>query len=125
MRVLDAQVLDGALILVLDRGPHELFGAKAAIARVLGCDLHLATPRMMRGVRHAPRKSGESALAFLARLVVLDAIGGTSAPEPVIIRRPMTGNPVFRGTRVPPAPPSRCSPTSAPRRSCATIIRRW
>ena len=62
MKLLDAQVLDGALIVVLDGGPNELFGAKATIAKILGCDVHLATPRMMRGVRHAPRKSGESAV---------------------------------------------------------------
>jgi uncharacterized protein (DUF433 family) len=100
-------VLDGALILVLDGGPNELFGAKAAIAKILGCDAHLATPRMMRGVRHAPRKPGGSALEFLARLVIIDAIGGTAAvPEPVIVRRRgvMSGDPVFRGTRVPPGP---------------------
>jgi uncharacterized protein (DUF433 family) len=107
MRLLDAHVLDGGLILVLDGDPHELFGAKAAIAKVLGCDVHLATPRVMRAVRHAPRKSGESALEFLARLVIIDAIGGKSiAPEPVIVRRRgvMSGDPAFPGTRVPPAP---------------------
>jgi uncharacterized protein (DUF433 family) len=39
--------------------------------------------------------------------VIIDAIGGTSAvPEPVIVRRRgvMSGDPVFRGTRVPPGP---------------------
>lgn len=107
MRLLDAHVLNEALILVIDGSPIEMLGAKAAIARTLGCGVHLATPGMMSGVRHARRKPGESDLQFLARLAILDTLGGKPrAPAPVIVRQRgvMSGDPVFRGTRVPPGP---------------------
>lgn len=109
MRLLDAQVLNGALLLTIDGSPIEMFGAKAAVAKVLGCEVHLATLRMMSGVRTASKKPGESNLEFLARLAIVDTIRGKApAPEPahIIVRRPdvLTGKPVFRGTRVPPGP---------------------
>jgi uncharacterized protein (DUF433 family) len=107
MKLLDAQVLDGALVLVLDGSAQDLFSAKTVIAGVLGCDVHLATPGMMSGVRSARRKSGESVLESLARFAVIEAIGGKSlTTEPVIVRRNgvMSGAAVFRGTRVPPGP---------------------
>ena len=43
MKLRDAQVLDGALVLVLDGRPKDLLSAKTVIARVLGCDVHLAS----------------------------------------------------------------------------------
>lgn len=107
MRLLDAQVLDGALLLTIDGSPIEMFGAKAAVAEVLGCEVYLATPGMMRGVHTASRKPGESNLQFLARVAIIDTIAGPHpADAPVIVRRPdvMNGAPIFRGTRVPPGP---------------------
>jgi uncharacterized protein (DUF433 family) len=107
MKLLDAQVLDGALVLVLDGSAQDLFSAKTVIAEVLGCDVHLATPGMMTGLRSARRKFGESVLESLARFAIIEAIGGKSlTPEPVIVRRNgvMSGAAVFRGTRVPPGP---------------------
>jgi uncharacterized protein (DUF433 family) len=62
---------------------------------------------MMNGVRNARRKPGEWNLQFLARLAIIDTLAGKPpAPEPVIVRRRgvMSGEPVFRGTRVPPGP---------------------
>ena len=107
MRLLDAQLFNGALLLIIDGSPTEMLGAKTAVARALGCEVHLATPGMMNGVRNARRKPGESNLQFLARLAIIDTLAGKPpAPEPVIVRRRgvMSGEPVFRGTRVPPAP---------------------
>jgi uncharacterized protein (DUF433 family) len=107
MRLLDAQVLDGDLLLVIHGSAAEMFGAKAAIAKTLGCGVHLVTAGMMRRVRGAYRKPGESNLAFLARIAIIDTIAGEPlTPEPVIVRRRgvMSGEPVFRGTRVPPGP---------------------
>lgn len=109
MRLLDAQVLNGALLLTIDGSPIEMLGAKAAVAKVLGCEVYLATPGMMSGVQTASRKPGESNLQFLARLAIIDTIRGKAPvpePEHVVVRRPgvLTGKPVFRGTRVPPAP---------------------
>jgi uncharacterized protein (DUF433 family) len=72
-----------------------------------GCEVHLATPGMMNGVRTASSKPGESNLEFLARFAIIDTIRGKSrAPEPVVVHQPgvLTGKPVFRGTRVPPGP---------------------
>lgn len=107
MKLLDSQVLDGALVLVLDGNVQELFSAKAVSARVLGCDVHLATLGMMTRLRSGDRKSGESVLASLARFAVIETLGGKIVtPEPVIVRRNgvMSGAAVFRGTRVPPGP---------------------
>ena len=107
MRLLDAQLFNGALLLIIDGSPTEMLGAKTAVARALGCEVHLATPGMMNGVRNARRKPGESNLQFLARLAIIDTLAGNPpAPEPVIVRRRgvMSGEPVFRGTRVPPGP---------------------
>jgi uncharacterized protein (DUF433 family) len=107
MKLRDAQVLDGALVLVLEGSPQDLLTAKTVIAGVLGCDVHLATPDMMTRLRSAHRKSSESVLESLARFAVIEAIGGKSiTPEPVIFRRNgvMSGAAVFRGTRVPPGP---------------------
>jgi uncharacterized protein (DUF433 family) len=62
---------------------------------------------MMRRIRGGQRKAGESTLEFLARIAIIDTIAGSlSANEPVIVRHPgvMSGDPVFRGTRVPPGP---------------------
>jgi uncharacterized protein (DUF433 family) len=62
---------------------------------------------MMRRVRSGHRKPGESNIEFLARIAILDSIAGEPlVPEPVIVRRRgvMSGEPVFRGTRVPPGP---------------------
>src|SRR5258708_31930366 len=107
MRFLDAQLLNGALLLIIDGSPTEMRGAKTAVARALGCEVHLGTRGMMNGVRNARRKPGESNLQFLARLAIINTLAGKPpAPEPVIVRRRgvMSGEPVFRGTRVPPAP---------------------
>lgn len=68
MRLLDAQVLNGALLLTIDGSPIEMLGAKAAVSKVLSCEVYLATPGMMSGVQTASRKPGESNLQFLARL---------------------------------------------------------
>ena len=107
MRLLDGDVLDGELLLVLHGSPVALFGAKAAIAQILGCAVHLVTPGMMSRIRGGHRKPKESNVEFLARVAIIDTIaGGPSADAPVIVRRPgvMSGDPVFRGTRVPPGP---------------------
>src|SRR5260370_38992009 len=84
-----------------------MLGGKAAVVRECGWEGHPATPGMVNGVRNARRKPGESNLQFLARLAIIDTLAGNPpAPEPVIVRRRgvMSGEPVFRGTRVPPAP---------------------
>jgi uncharacterized protein (DUF433 family) len=107
MRLLDASVLDGELLLVLHGSPAALFGAKAAIAEILRCGVHLVTLGMMRRIRGGHRKSNETNIEFLARIAIIDTIAGRlSADEPVIVRHPgvMSGDPVFRGTRVPPGP---------------------
>jgi hypothetical protein len=75
MRLLDAHVLDGALILAIDGGP-EMSGAKATVAKALGCEVHLATPRMIETVRTTSRKPGESNVQFRARLAILDMMRG-------------------------------------------------
>lgn len=107
MSLLDAQVYDGELLLVIRGEPAEMFAAKAVISDILGYAVHLVTPTMMRRIRTSQRGVGESTLEFFARIAILDTIaGGLSADEPVIVRYPsvMSGNPVFRGTRVPPLP---------------------
>lgn len=108
MRLLDAKVLDSELLLVLQGSPATMFGAKAAIAQVLGCAVHLVTPGMMSRIRGGGRrKPNETNIEFLARVAILDTIaGGHSADEHIIVRRRgvMSGDPVFRGTRVPPGP---------------------
>ncbi|MDE5444401.1 DUF433 domain-containing protein [Bradyrhizobium sp. CSA207] len=107
MRLPDAQVLDGELLLVLHGSPTAMFSATAGIAHSLGCGVHLVTTGMMRRIRNIQRKSGESNIEFLARVAIIDTIAGhTSADTPVVVRRPdvMGGAPVFRGTRVPPGP---------------------
>lgn len=107
MRLLDAQVCAGELLLVLRGDPAEMFTAKAMIADIVGCGVHLVTPGMMRRIRGGQRRVGESSLEFLARIAIIDTIaGGLSADEPVIVRYPgvMSGSPVFRGTRIPPGP---------------------
>ncbi len=107
MRLLDAQVCDGELLLVLRGDPAEMFTAKAMIADVLGTGVHLVTPGMLRRIRSGQSKGGESTLEFLARIAIIDTIAGSlSADEPVIVRYPevLSGDPVFRGTRVPPGP---------------------
>ncbi len=107
MRLLDAQICDGELLLVLRGDSAEMFAAKAAIADVLGSPVHLVTSGMLRRIRGGESKAGESTLEFLARLAIIDTIAGSlSADEPVIVRYSgaMSGNPVFRGTRVPPGP---------------------
>ena len=61
----------------------------------------------MRRVRSGARKPGESNVEFLARIAIIDSIAGEPlTPGPVIVRRRgvMSGEPVFRGTRVPPGP---------------------
>src|SRR5258708_40360197 len=60
MRFLDAQLFNGGLLIIIDGSRTEMFGAKTAVARALGCEVHLATPGMMNGVRNARRKPGES-----------------------------------------------------------------
>jgi len=117
MRLLDAHVLDGELLLVLHGSPAAMFSAKAGIANLLGCGVHLVSAGMMHRIRNIERKSGESNIAFLARVAIIDTIAGhTSADAPVVVRRPdvMGGAPVFRGTRVPPRPVfSKLADTSA------------
>jgi uncharacterized protein (DUF433 family) len=84
-----------------------MFAAKSAIVKALGCEVHLATASMIRRVQTTIRKPGESNLAFLARLAIIDMIGGEiPVPDPVIVHRPgvISRHAVFRGTRVPPAP---------------------
>jgi predicted nucleic acid-binding protein len=51
-----------------------MFGAKAAITKTLGCGVHLVTAGMMRRVRSAYRKPGESNVEFLARIAIIDTI---------------------------------------------------
>lgn len=105
MSLLDAQVYDGELLLVIRGEPAEIFAVKSVISDLLGCAVHLVTPTMMRRIRTSQRGVGESTIGFLARIAILDTIaGGLSSDEPVIVRYPglMSGNPVFRGTRVPP-----------------------
>ena len=80
MRLLDAQLFNGALLLIIDGSPTEMLGAKTAVARALGCEVHLATPGMMNGVRNARRKPGESNLQFLARLAIIDTLGVRHRP---------------------------------------------
>jgi hypothetical protein len=75
MRLLDAHVLDRALILAIDGGP-EMFGAKATVANALGCEVHLATPRIIEAVRTTNGKPGESNVEFLARLAISDMMRG-------------------------------------------------
>ncbi|WP_439361125.1 DUF433 domain-containing protein [Bradyrhizobium sp. DASA03007] len=107
MRLLDAQICDGELLLVIRGNPAEMFAAKAAMADILGCGVHLVSPGMMRRIRGGQSKADESTLEFLARIAVIDTIAGNlSAHEPVIVRHPgvMSGDPVFRGARVPPGP---------------------
>lgn len=107
MRLLDAQVCEGELLLVLRGDSAEMFTAKAMIADILGTRVHLVTPGMMRRIRSGQSKAGESTLEFLARIAIIETIAGSlSADEPVIVRYSgvMSGNPVFRGTRVPPGP---------------------
>lgn len=117
MTLVDAQVYDGELLLVFRGHPAKMFTAKAVIADVLGCAVHLVTPGMMRRIRSGQRRVGESTLEFLARIAIIDTIaGGLSTDEPVIVRYPgvMSGNPVFRNTRVPPGPVfARLASTSA------------
>ncbi|WP_334367153.1 DUF433 domain-containing protein [Bradyrhizobium sp. AZCC 1578] len=100
-------MLDGELLLALHGSPAALFGAKAAIAAILGCVVHLVTPGMMSRIRSGQRKSNEANIEFLARIAIIDTIAsGSSADTPVIVRHRgvMSGDPVFRGTRVPPGP---------------------
>jgi hypothetical protein len=79
MRLLDAQVCDGELLLVLRRSPAALFTAKAAMADILGCGVHLVTPGMMRRIRGGhQRKLNESNLEFLARIAIITASPGAS-----------------------------------------------
>lgn len=107
MRLLDAEMCDGELLLVLRGNPAEMFAAKAAIADILGCGVHLVSPGMMRRIGGDRSKAGESTLEFLARIAVIDTIAGNlSADGPVIVRHSgiMGGEPVFRGTRVSPGP---------------------
>jgi uncharacterized protein (DUF433 family) len=107
MRLLDAQAFDGDLLLVLHGSPAALFSAKAAIAQMLGCGVHLVTEGMMSRIRSGHRKPNETNLEFLARIAIIDTIAGRlSVDEPVIVRRRgvMSGDPVFRGTRVRPGP---------------------
>ena len=107
MKLLNARLLDEALILVLDGSAQNLFSAKTVLARPLGCDVHLATPGMMTRLRSAYKKSGESVLDSLARFAVIEDLGGKSVTqEPVIVRRngARLGAAMFRGTRVPPGP---------------------
>ena len=115
MRLLDAQLFNGALLLIIDGSPTEMLGAKTAVARALGCEVHLATPGMMNGVRNARRKPDESNLQFLARLAIIDTLAGKPpAREPVIVRRRgvMSGEPVCSaGHACRRGRSSRCSPT--------------
>ena len=107
MRLLDAQVCEGELLLVLRGDRAEMFTARAMIADVLKTRVHLVSPGMMRRIRRGERTVGESTLEFLARLAVIETIAGSlSADEPVIVRHPdvLSGSPVFRGTCVPPGP---------------------
>jgi uncharacterized protein (DUF433 family) len=107
MRLLDAKVLDGELLLVLHGSPVAMFGAKAGIAQILGCGVHLITPGMMSRISRSHRKPNETNIEFLARIAIIDTIaGGLSADAPAVVRPPgvMSGDPVFRGTRVPPGP---------------------
>ncbi len=107
MRLLDAEVCDGELLLVLRGDPAEMFAARAAIADLLGSGVHLVTSGMLRRIRGDQRNAGEPTLEFLARIAIIDTIAGSlSADEPVIVRHHdvMSGNPVFRGTRLPPGP---------------------
>lgn len=127
MRLLDANVLDGELLLVLHGSPVALFGAKAAIARILGCAVHLVTPGMMRRIKSGYRKPNEANVEFLARVAIIYTIaGGLSVEAPVIVRRPgvMSGDPVFRGTRVPPGRSSPCWGTNRRTRSHASTTPR-
>lgn len=58
-----AQVCDGELVLVFRGDPAKMFAAKAVIADVLGCAVHLTTPAMMRRIRCGQRRVGESTLS--------------------------------------------------------------
>lgn len=107
MKLLDAQVCNGELLLVLRGDAGGMFTARAAIADLLGCRVHLVSRGMLRRIGDGQRNVGESTLDFLARLAIIDTIAGSlSADEPVVVRQPdvLRGNPVFRGTRVPPGP---------------------
>ncbi|SFN44181.1 Uncharacterized conserved protein, DUF433 family [Bradyrhizobium sp. Rc3b] len=107
MRLLDAQVCDGELLLVLHGDRAEMFTARAMLADILGTRVHLVTAGMLRRIRGGQRNVGESTLDFLARIALVEAVAGSlSADELVIVRHPdvLSGSPVFRGTRVPPGP---------------------
>ncbi|WP_158670668.1 DUF433 domain-containing protein [Bradyrhizobium guangdongense] len=45
--MLDAHVLDGELLLVLHGSPAAMFSAKAGIAHLLGCGVHLVAAGMI------------------------------------------------------------------------------
>jgi len=107
MRLLDAEMCDGELLLVLRGNSAQMFAAKAAMADILGCGVQLVSPGMMRRIRGSQSKAGESPLEWLARIAIIDTVAGNiSADEPVIVRHSgiMGGKPVFRGTRVSPGP---------------------
>lgn len=82
MRLLDAQVLDGELLLVLHGSPTAMFNAKAGIAQSLGCRVHLVTTGMMSRIRNIQRKSGESNIEFLARVAIIDTSQATPRRTP-------------------------------------------
>ncbi len=107
MRLLEAEVYDGELALVLRGNPAGMFAAKAKMAAILGCGVHLVSPGMMRRIRGGQSKAGESTFEFLARIAIIDTIASNlSADEPVIVRHSgiRGGDPIFRDTRVPPGP---------------------
>ncbi len=54
----------------------SLFGAKAALAKTLGCGVHFISQGMMRRLRSGARKPGESNVEFLARIAIIDLIAG-------------------------------------------------
>lgn len=62
MRLLDAEMCGGELLLVLRGNPAEMFAAKAAIADILGCGIHLLTQGIVRRIRGRQRKAAETTL---------------------------------------------------------------
>lgn len=122
MRLLDAQVCDGELLLVLHGDRAEMFTARAMLADILGTRVHLATAGMLRRVRGGQRNVGESILDFLARIALVEPVAASlSADEPVIVRHPdvLSGSPVFPGTRVAAGAGFRHDGRQTSRRDCA------
>lgn len=106
MRLLDAQVLDGELLLVLHGSPAAMFSAKAGINHSLGCGVHLVTPGMMSRICISKGSRANQHRVPRARRHHRHHRRQRSTEAPVVVRRRdvMNGAAIFRGTRVPPGP---------------------